>query len=310
MGRNQQQLYDSIISAHAQRGNSTASTAKNVFTDLKKAANHPLLLRSIYTEEKLKKIIDVCTVRKDLFEDVGTDPNKIGNTIASYSDHQLHNICLHYKDILGDLILKREVLYSSPKICWLEKNLPVMIEQGHRILIFSQWKIILNIVEILLGDLNIKFFRMDGELPPAVRQNMVDRFSRPVPGDERHVFLLTTTTGGLGLNLTAADTVILHDLDFNPEKDRQAEDRAYRIGQTRDVTVYRLIVKGTVDEDIFKMAGRKSELTEAVLSDGNKNEGKSGEGSTIRRILQNAIQRYQERDINDDNNHNNGQQAT
>ena len=174
-----------------------------------------------------------------------------------------------------------------------------MIRDGHRILIFSQWKLILDIVEILLKAIDIDYFRLDGDTDMVERQNKVDEFSEPTC--EKRVFLLTTTTGGLGLNLTAADTVILHDLDFNPEKDRQAEDRAYRIGQTKEVTVYRLITKGTVDEDIFKMAERKAELTEAVLNDNHSDRSKGGKSgdendkSTISIILQNAIQRYQER---------------
>ena len=85
---------------------------------------------------------------------------------------------------------------------------------------------------------------------------------RPIP-----VFLLSTKAGGLGINLTSADTVIMHDLDFNPENDRQAEDRSHRIGQTKPVTVYKLVTADTVDEDIYDMGERKRQLSTAVLSD-------------------------------------------
>ena len=101
---------------------------------------------------------------------------------------------------------------------------------------------------------------------------MIDRFSSAAAADKTNsgylpVFLLSTKAGGLGINLTAADTVILHDLDFNPENDRQAEDRCHRIGQTRPVTVYKLIAAETVDHAIFAMGERKSIINKAVLQD-------------------------------------------
>lgn len=130
----------------------------------------------------------------------------------------------------------------------------------------------------------------------------------PIP-----VFLLSTKAGGLGINLTSADTVILHDLDFNPENDRQAEDRCHRIGQTRPVHVYKLVADGTVDSDIFEMGERKRQLSSAVLSDhratdsekkkpaskgaGGKKKGaqddeeEDGDVGAIGRILQRALQR-------------------
>lgn len=131
----------------------------------------------------------------------------------------------------------------------------------------------------------------------------------PIP-----VFLLSTKAGGLGINLTSADTVILHDLDFNPENDRQAEDRCHRIGQTRPVHVYKLVADNTVDSDIYEMGERKRQLSSAVLSDhrttdsekkkptgkgaGGKRKGAQaddddddGDVGAIGRILQKALQR-------------------
>ena len=136
-------------------------------------------------------------------------------------------------------------------------------------LIFSQWTRLLDLLEILLNTMDMAFFRLDGSTPIADRQRMIDEYSADstVP-----VFLLSTKAGGLGINLTAADTVILHDLDFNPENDKQAEDRCYRIGQTRPVTIYRLVCQGTVDEDIHEMGERKRQLSQAVLSDDRANE--------------------------------------
>lgn len=94
------------------------------------------------------------------------------------------------------------------------------------------------------------------------RQNIVDTFN-----NDNSIFacLLSTRAGGQGLNLTGADTVVIHDMDFNPQIDRQAEDRCHRIGQTKPVTVYRLVTQGTVDENIYEIAKRKLVLDAAVL---------------------------------------------
>jgi SWI/SNF-related matrix-associated actin-dependent regulator 1 of chromatin subfamily A len=122
-------------------------------------------------------------------------------------------------------------------------------------LIFSQWTKMMDILGALLGDLGYSFLRLDGSTPVRERQRLIDEFEEHV--DTIPIFLLSTRAGGLGINLTAADTVILHDLDFNPENDRQAEDRCHRIGQMKDVTVYKLITEECVDENIFDMGERK-----------------------------------------------------
>ena len=95
---------------------------------------------------------------------------------------------------------------------------------------------------------------MDGSCPSDERQRLIDRFNDNL---SYKVFLLSTKACGLGINLTSADTCIMHDLDFNPFNDLQAEDRCHRIGQKKPVTVYKLITKDSVDEDIFKMQERK-----------------------------------------------------
>ncbi len=107
----------------------------------------------------------------------------------------------------------------------------------------------------------------------STRQTLIDTFERDA---QIPIFLLSTKAGGLGINLTAADTVITHDLDFNPESDRQAEDRCHRIGQRRPVTVYKLVVSETVETDIFEMGEKKQILSKAVLSDEGAASGGGG----------------------------------
>lgn len=272
-----------------------ASEARNIFTALRKAANHPLLLRNKYTsEEILKRMTDTAIV----FEHFGNkikDFERVKAELMKFNDYDLHLLCLMYKSYLGDLVLANETLYDSPKLCWMRDHLPEMIQQGHRVLIFSQWQMILDLLGVFLNDMEINFLRLDGNTKVSERQEMVDKFQTPAPKGQQHevpVFILSTKAGGLGVNLTAADTVILHDLDFNPENDRQAEDRSHRIGQTREVRVFKLVTSSTVDEDIFEMGAKKSLMTEAVLNDKGKNSDDIGEVGAIGRILQNAIQRY------------------
>ncbi len=136
--------------------------------------------------------------------------------------------------------------------------------------------------------LGFAFLRLDGSTNIADRQNLIDRFTddTSIP-----VFLLSTRAGGMGINLTAADTCILHDLDFNPFNDIQAEDRCHRIGQKRPVTVIKMITENTVDSDIYKMQERKAQMNEAILE---SKAAKKGEAAQKSQILEMALSRYQD----------------
>ena len=140
---------------------------------------------------------------------------------------------------------------ASAKFEKLKKLLPDLKKKKHRVLLFSQWVRILDLLNLLCFDLDLNacrwvgggtvtlWCRLDGSTPVSERQALVTRFNSP--DSDLDVFLLSTRAGGLGLNLTGADTVVIHDVDFNPEIDRQAEDRAHRIGQSKPVTVYKLV---------------------------------------------------------------------
>lgn len=130
----------------------------------------------------------------------------------------------------------------------------------HKVLIFSQFKGMLDLLSDFLGLKGLKTLRIDGDTPQTKRQPMIDRFDLP----DQRIFLLSTKAGGLGLNLTQADTVIIFDSDFNPHNDQQALSRAHRIGQKNDVIVYRLICKDSVEERQMEQAKRKMMLDTAV----------------------------------------------
>lgn len=142
-------------------------------------------------------------------------------------------------------------------------------------LIFSQWTMCLDLLGCLMDTIGFTYLRLDGSTTISERQELIDRFNNDgsIP-----VFLLSTRAGGMGINLTAADTCILHDLDFNPFNDLQAEDRCHRIGQKKPVTVYKLVTEDTVDAHIYRMQERKAKMNAAILENGKDGESASGNG--------------------------------
>jgi SNF2 family DNA or RNA helicase len=135
-----------------------------------------------------------------------------------------------------------EVYRASGKFELLQHVLPKLRAAGHRVLIFCQMTRLMEILGEFLAWEGHRFLRLDGSTDTATRGEMIEIFNSPAsPYD---VFLLSTRAGGLGLNLPAADTVIIFDSDWNPQADRQAQDRAHRIGQTREVRVLRLVCEG------------------------------------------------------------------
>jgi len=174
---------------------------------------------------------------------------------------------------LGEDALMRHLVEASGKLVLVDKLLPVLREKGHRVLIFSQMIRVLDILEDYLHWRGYKFERLDGRVRGNDRQQSIDRFQKD---PENFVFLLCTRAGGQGINLTVADTVIIFDSDWNPQNDVQAQARCHRIGQERDVKVYRLITRGTYEEEMFDRASKKLGLDQAVLQNMGVDQGGSG----------------------------------
>ncbi|KAL1312465.1 hypothetical protein HN51_039075 [Arachis hypogaea] len=159
-----------------------------------------------------------------------------------------------------------KLLTDSGKLQTLDILLRRLRAENHRVLLFAQMTKMLNILEDYMNYRKYRYFRLDGSSTIQDRRDMVRDFqNRP----DIFVFLLSTRAGGLGINLTAADTVIFYESDWNPTLDLQAMDRAHRLGQTRDVTVYRLICKETVEEKILHRASQKSTVQNLVMTGGS-----------------------------------------
>uniref|UniRef100_A0A061RW02 Chromodomain-helicase-DNA-binding protein 7 n=1 Tax=Tetraselmis sp. GSL018 TaxID=582737 RepID=A0A061RW02_9CHLO len=152
---------------------------------------------------------------------------------------------------------------ASGKMLLLDKLLPKLRAEGHKVLIFSQFCIMLNVLEDYLRLRGFPVERIDGSTASNQRQAAIDRFCKE--GSDAFVFLLSTKAGGQGITLTAADVVIIYDSDWNPQNDLQAMARCHRIGQKNDVKIYRLVSRDTYEEAVFKASSRKYGLDEAVL---------------------------------------------
>ncbi|KAK4055648.1 putative DNA helicase ino80 [Microbotryomycetes sp. JL201] len=156
----------------------------------------------------------------------------------------------------------RKLILDSGKLAKLDSLLKELKAGGHRCLIYFQMTRMIDLMEEYLSFRQYKYLRLDGSTTISDRRDMVlDWQTRP----DLFIFLLSTRAGGLGINLTAADTVIFYDSDWNPSNDAQAMDRAHRLGQTKQVTVYRFITRNTVDERIVQLARNKKVVQDAVV---------------------------------------------
>ncbi|RHY47090.1 hypothetical protein DYB30_012496 [Aphanomyces astaci] len=185
---------------------------------------------------------------------------------------QLRKCCNHpylfdeEMDATGNVVTGDHLIQAAGKLVVMDAMLKQLLERGHKVLIFSQMTRVLDILEDYLVHRQIQYCRLDGSTHFTERQRSMDTFNDPTGGLQ--VFLLSTRAGGLGINLTGADTVILYDSDWNPHQDNQAQDRCHRIGQTKDVVVYRLITENSFENRMLQRANAKRTLERVVLSRG------------------------------------------
>ncbi|OZJ02655.1 hypothetical protein BZG36_04412 [Bifiguratus adelaidae] len=230
----------------------------NILMQLRKAADHPMLFRRLFDDNTIRKMA------KDIMKEErywDAEETYIYEDMSVMTDFELHNLCLEHKHI-RPYALKDEPWMKCGKVLRLKAILEDRIPKGDRILLFSQFTMMLDILEKVMNSMNLTFLRLDGSSKVETRQALIDEYNE---GDANiPVFLLSTKAAGLGINLTSANVVILYDIDFNPHNDKQAEDRAHRVGQTRDVHVIKLISKDTVENNIHRMADYKLKLDQSI----------------------------------------------
>jgi SWI/SNF-related matrix-associated actin-dependent regulator of chromatin subfamily A containing DEAD/H box 1 len=255
----QQRAQDVLIrrAAGEQMGNESA----NILIELRKAAIHPLLFHRLYTDDQLRALSKAC-LKEDQWRE--SNPDLIFTELLAYSDMEVHQLCMG-KPSLRKFLLRNDEWMSSGKVKKLCELLVQFKREGHRTLIFSQFIMVMDVLELVLHNADIEYLRLDGSTPVAVRQDMIDDFNAEdsiIP-----VFMLSTRAGGAGVNLTGANKVIVFDSGFNPQDDIQAENRAHRIGQQKDVEIIRLVSAGTVEEQIYAMGLTKLALDDKVAGD-------------------------------------------
>ncbi|XP_048331491.2 CHD3-type chromatin-remodeling factor PICKLE isoform X2 [Ziziphus jujuba] len=157
----------------------------------------------------------------------------------------------------------KQLLETSGKLQLLDKMMVKLKEQGHRVLIYSQFQHMLDLLEDYCTYKKWQYERIDGKVGGAERQIRIDRFN--AKNSSRFCFLLSTRAGGLGINLATADTVIIYDSDWNPHADLQAMARAHRLGQTNKVMIYRLVTRGSIEERMMQMTKKKMVLEHLVV---------------------------------------------
>ena len=240
-----------------------------------------------------------------LAEDPST--GKIGKKALMNTMMQLRKICNHpylfidYTNSMWEQI--DEYIYkSSGKFEFLDRIIPKLLYFKHKILIFSQMTQLLNVLERYFIFKGIKCLRLDGATKSEERGRQIELFSDNK--EDYMVFILSTRAGGLGLNLQAADTVIIFDSDWNPQMDIQAQDRAHRIGQKHEVKVFRLISKKTIEEGILEKAAFKKNIDEKVIRAGlyNSKYSESERRNKLMDILKNENKEDEEEDeiLNDE----------
>ena len=181
---------------------------------------------------------------------------------------QLRKVCNHpycLPRVDDDHATTEDIVTSSQKMVVLDKLLARLKEKGHRVVLFSQFVIMLNIFEEYLNFRGYKYARLDGQTSRGRRSIDLRVFNQK--NSDLFIYLMSTRAGGLGINAQTADTVILYDSDWNPQVDRQAQARVHRIGQTKKVHCYRLVTRNTVEERIIQRANKKLYLDKVVNRD-------------------------------------------
>lgn len=233
----------------------------NVWIQLRKAALHPLLFRRQFTDDKVTEMAKILMDRLPQSELHQPDIKHLIQELKNSSDFELHLWCRDYPRLLKDFDIPASTELESGKIRKLLELLKQYQENGDRVLVFSKFSRIIELLQEVLARQGIDHRVLMGNTNVSERQTLIDEFNQDtsIPA-----FLLTTGAGGTGINLTSANKVIIFDQSDNPQDDIQAENRAHRLGQKRDVEVIRLISTHTIEELIYKACQKKIELANKV----------------------------------------------
>ncbi|XVE66040.1 hypothetical protein DITRI_Ditri08aG0049500 [Diplodiscus trichospermus] len=217
---------------------------------------------------------DLSAWQKAYYQQV-TEKGRVGLDNGSGKSKSLQNLTMQLRKCCNHPYLfvpyynmwkREEIVRASGKFELLDRLLPKLQRTGHRVLLFSQMTHLMDILEIYLRLNDFMYLRLDGSTKTEERGALLKKFN--APDSPYFMFLLSTRAGGLGLNLQTADTVIIFDSDWNPQMDQQAEDRAHRIGQKKEVRVFVLVSVGSIEEVILERAKQKMGIDAKVIQAG------------------------------------------
>lgn len=281
--KQREKYHQYISSSHFAEAMRRATYPVEVINTLKTICRHPVLVQNA---EKLTQDVDSLeasmsklglqsTVETVDDDDVSPSQQESGSSYAKG----------HYFDILGRVPSKEELLAESTKLRVLVKMTSRLVKAGHRVLIFSQSKRMLDVIQYLFVEYSYPCFKIDGSTSSEERQYIIDEFNNLAEEYSGPcICLLTTKACGVGINLIGADRVIIFDPSWNPAEDSQAVDRAYRIGQTKPVIVYRLIHASCVEEKVYQKQVFKEGLR-VISEKGNETKRYFSEKSEMRELL-------------------------
>ncbi|KAL2207279.1 hypothetical protein CC79DRAFT_1272731 [Sarocladium strictum] len=259
----------------------------NPWIQLRKAALHPLLFRRHFTDEMAEEMAGILMDRVD--QDILRQPvlKHLEQELKNCSDFELHLWCRDYEALLSSFDLPPGALVDSGKVTKLLELINQYRENGDRVLVFSKFSSVVGILNEVLANLDIPARVLAGETAVSERQELINEFNQ---NQDIPVFLLTTGAGGTGINLTAANKVVIFDQSDNPQDDVQAENRAHRLGQTRDVEIVRLLSSGTVEGLIHEACRKKLELAKKVTGSslGDVDDGENME-TKVRKMMKEQL---------------------
>ncbi|CAJ0936300.1 unnamed protein product, partial [Mesorhabditis belari] len=256
MEAEQADIYDYQLELLQMAGDSS-STASSSVIRLRQAANHPLLTRRIFDDDTCAEVAKKL-VRQEK-EYAKKRAEHVAEDLLCLSDYQIHKICKKFPST-SKFCIDDSVAIESGKCKFLDQRLPLIKTKGDKVLIFSQFTQMLDILEVYLRVRGHSFCRMDGSTPVMERQ---------------------------------ANHIFIHDIDFNPYNDKQAEDRCHRMGQEKPVHVVRMISKGTIEEGIARLAKRKLQLEKEMIPLATNKEGESEtelEADVLAELMKQVVQ--------------------
>ncbi len=265
------------------------------------------VLTSLLPKKEINVYIPMTQLQRDTYKMVLFKEIKTIDAVGEVSAKTAKNIAMSLRHVTNHPYLiesvepgppyttDRHLVDSCGKMIVLDQLLAKLKANGSRVVLFSQFTIVLNIIEDYLVWKGYKFSRLDGNTLIDQRFTDIDNFN--ADGSEIFIYIISTRAGGLGINLASADTVIIYDSDWNPQSDFQAIDRVHRIGQKKQVQIFRLITENTIDQRIVDRAKIKQRLGQIVIHHGLKKPMASELVTGIRCDMERAMHAM---DVNED----------